>query len=90
MTFGLANTTDLRSLVGAVGLAVARLATATALAGELALHPLVRAVRGVVAGFIAVVAQAGVEALLLGLGAVASEMALGVAAKKKIVSIMSK
>ena len=56
MALGLADTTGLRSLVGAVGLAMARLATGTALAGELALNPLVGTVGGVVAGFVAVVA----------------------------------
>lgn len=90
VALGLADTTGLRSLVRAVGLAVTRLATATALASELALNPLVRTVRGVVARFVVVVAEAGVETLLLRLGTVASEVALGVAAKKKRVSRMSK
>jgi len=89
VALGLADTTGLRSLVRAVGLAVARLAAATALASELTLNPLVRTVRGVVARFVAVVAQSRVEALRLGLGAVASEVALGVAARRRV-SRMSK
>lgn len=90
VALSLADTAGLRSLVRAVSLAVARLATAAALASELALNPLIQTVRGVVARFVAVVAEAGVETLLLRLGAVASEVALGVAAKKKRVSRMSK
>jgi hypothetical protein len=86
MALDLADTTGLRSLVGAVSLAMARLATATALAGELALNPLVRALGGVVARFVAVIAQAGVEALLLGLGAVASEVTVAAAAAKRKIS----
>lgn len=90
VALGLADTTGLRRLVGAVSLTMARLATATTLAGELALDSLVRAVGSVVTGLVAVVAHSGVEALLFGLGAVASEVALGVAAKKARVSRMSK
>ena len=86
MALGLADTTGLRSLVGAVSLAMARLATATALAGELALNPLVRALGGVVAGLVTVVAQAGIEALLFRLGAVASEVTVAAAAAKRRVS----
>lgn len=80
MTLGLADAADLRSLAGAVGLAVTCLATGTALASELTLNPLVGAVRGVVTGLVAVVAKTGVSALVLGLRAVASEVTLGTAA----------
>lgn len=89
VALGLADATGLGSLVRAVGLAVTSLAAATALASELALDSLVRAVGGVVAGLVAVVTQSGVEALLLLLGAVASEVAVGAAARKKRVSRMS-
>jgi hypothetical protein len=82
MTLGLTDKAGLRSLVGAIGLAVARFATATALASELALNPLVRAIGSVVTGLVAVVAQSRVEALLFLLGTVASEVAVGAAAKK--------
>jgi len=60
-----------------------RLATAAALASELALNPLIRAVGGVVARLIAVVAQSRVGAFLTLLGAVASEMVFGAAAAKE-------
>ena len=86
VALSLADTAGLRSLVRAVGLAMARLATATALAGELALNPLVRALGGVVAGLVTVVAQAGIEALLFRLGAVASEVTVAAAAAKRRVS----
>jgi len=90
MALGLANTAGLGSLVRAVGLAVARLATATALASELALNPLVRAVGSVVARLVAVVAEARVVASLSLLGTVASEVALTAAARTKRVSRVSK
>lgn len=73
-----AGTAGLRALLGAVGPAVANLAAATALAGELALDGRVRAVGLVVTWLVAVVAEAGV--LLLGLRAVAREVTLGAAA----------
>jgi len=90
VALGLADTTGLRSLVRAVSLAMSRLATTTTLAGKLALDSLIRAVGSVVTRLVAVVAQSGVEALRLGFGAVASEVAVGVAAKKNRVSRMSK
>ena len=89
MALGLADAAGLGSLVRAVSLAVARFATAATLAGELALNSLVRAVGGVVAGLVAVVAQSRVKALLLLLGTVASEVAVGATAGKKRVSRMS-
>lgn len=91
VNLGLADTAGLGSLVGAISLAVARLATATALASEFALNPLVRAVGSVVTGFVTVVAETRVEALLLLLGTVASEVTVGAAARKsRRVSRMSR
>jgi hypothetical protein len=83
MTRLLADTAHLRLLLGAVGLAVTSLATATALTAELALDGRVGAVRLVVTGLVAVVAEAGVgatAALLRLLGTVARKVALGTAA----------
>jgi hypothetical protein len=83
MTRLLADTAHLGLLLGAVGLAVTSLATATALTAELALDGRVGAVRLVVTGLVAVVAEAGVgatTALLRLLGAVARKVALGTAA----------
>jgi hypothetical protein len=79
----LADTAHLGLLLGTVGLAVASLATATALSAELALDGRVRAVGLVVARLVAVVAETGVgatAALLRLLGAVAREVGLGTAA----------
>jgi hypothetical protein len=79
----LADAAHLGLFLGTVGLAVTSLATATALSAELALDGRVRAVRLVVAGLVAVVAETGVAAAaaLLGLlGTVAGEVALGSAA----------
>jgi hypothetical protein len=79
----LADTAHLGLLLGTVGLAVASLATATALSTELALDGRVRAVGLVVARLVAVVAETGVgatAALLRLLGAVAREVGLGTAA----------
>ena len=79
----LADTAHLGLLLGAVGLAVTSLATATALTAELALDGRVGAVRLVVTGFVAVVAEAGVgatAALLRLFGTVARKVALGTAA----------
>jgi hypothetical protein len=83
VALGLANAADVRGVVRAVGLAVTGLATATTLAGELALDTLVGAVRGVVAGLVAVIAQPGVVALGPGLGAVAGEVVQSVAAGRR-------
>jgi hypothetical protein len=80
MALGLADTTDLRSLVGAVGLAVTGLAAATALARELALDTLVGAVGSVVARFVAVVAKSRVGVLVPRLGAVTGEVSIGATA----------
>jgi hypothetical protein len=83
MTRLLADTAHLGLLLGAVGLAVTSLATATALTAELALDGRVGAGRLVVTGLVAVVAEAGVgatTALLRLLGAVARKVALGTAA----------
>jgi hypothetical protein len=83
MTRLLADTAHLGLLLGAVGLAVTSLATATALTAELALDGRVGAVRLVVTGLVAVVAEAGVAAtaaLLRLLGTVARKVALGTAA----------
>jgi hypothetical protein len=83
MTRLLADTAHLGLLLGAVGLAVASLATAAALAAELALDGRVRAGGLVVARLVAVVAEAGVAAtaaLLQLLGTVARKVALGSAA----------
>ena len=79
----LADAANLGLLLGTVSLAVASLATATALSTELALDGRVRAVRLVVTGLVAVVAETGVgatAALLRLLGAVAPEVALRTAA----------
>lgn len=84
MTFLLASTAELRSLLRTISLAVAGLATATALAGELALDGRVRAVRLVVAGLVAVVAEAGVGAFLPRFRAVAREVAFGAAAGLRV------
>jgi hypothetical protein len=80
MALGLADTTDLRSLVGAVGLAVTGLAAATALARELALDTLVGAVGSVVARLVAVVAKSRVGVLVPRLGAVTGEVSIAAAA----------
>jgi hypothetical protein len=76
MALGLADTTDLRSLVRAVSLAVTGLATATALARELAL---VGAVGSVVTRLVAVVAKSRVEVLVPRLRAVTGEVSIGAA-----------
>jgi hypothetical protein len=79
----LADAANLGLLLGTVSLAVASLATATALSAELALDGRVRAVGLVVARLVAVVAETGVgatAALLRLLGAVAREVGLGTAA----------
>ena len=79
----LADAANLGLLLGTVSLAVASLATATALSAELALDGRVWAVALVVARLVAVVAETGVAAaaaLLWLLGAVAGEVALGAAA----------
>lgn len=83
MALGLANATELRRLVGTVGLAVAWLTTATTLASELALDLRIGAVRGIVSRFIAVVAQTGVGALLPRLWTVACEVAFSAAANNR-------
>ena len=79
----LADAANLGLLLRTVSLAVASLATATALSAELALDGRVRAVGLVVARLVAVVAETGVgatAALLRLLGAVAREVGLGTAA----------
>jgi hypothetical protein len=81
VALSLADATDLRTLFGAVGLAVTRLAAATALAGELALDPLVGTIRGVVARLIAVVAKSGVSTSLVWLRAVTGEVSFGTTAR---------
>lgn len=78
----LASTANLRALLGTVGLAVASLATATALASELALDGRIRAVSRVVARLVAVVAEARVGAFHPRLRAVTREMAFATAADK--------
>jgi hypothetical protein len=80
MALGLAEATELRFLVRAVGLAVTGLATATALARELALDTFVSAVRSVVARLVAVVAESRVRALIPRLRAVTREMPIAAAA----------
>jgi hypothetical protein len=80
MALGLADAAELGCLVGAVGLAVARLATATALARKLALDTLVGAVGSVVARLVAVVAESRVRALVPRLGTVSREVPIGAAA----------
>lgn len=82
VALGLADAADLRALVRAVGLAVARLAAATALACELTFNPLVSAVGGVVTRLVAVVAESRVCAFLLRLRTVTGEVTLGVAAAR--------
>lgn len=84
MSFLLASTAELRSLVRTIDLAVTRLATAATFAGELALDGRVRAVRLVVAGLVAVVAKTGVGAFLPRFRAVAREMAFGAAAGLRV------
>jgi hypothetical protein len=80
VALGLADAADLRSLVGAVSLAVTGLAAATALARELALDTLVGAVGSVVTRLVAVVAESRVRALIPGLRAVAREVSIAAAA----------
>jgi hypothetical protein len=84
MALGLADTTDLRSLVGAVGLAVTGLAAATALARELALDTLVGAVGSVVARLVAVVAKSRVGVLVPGLRTVTREVSIATAASFEV------
>jgi hypothetical protein len=84
VALGLADTTDLRSLVGAVGLAVTGLAAATALAGKLALDTLVGAVGSVVARLVAVVAKSRVGVLVPGLRAVTGEVSIAAAASFEV------
>jgi hypothetical protein len=80
MALGLAEATELRFLVRAVGLAVTGLATATALARELALDTFVGAVGSVVARLVAVVAESRARALIPRLRAVTREMPIAAAA----------
>jgi hypothetical protein len=83
MALGLAGTADIGSLVRTVGLAVARLAAATALASELALDALVWAIGSIMARLVAVVAETRVVALIPRLRAVTREVVLSMAAVKQ-------
>jgi hypothetical protein len=78
MALGLADTTDLRCLVGAVSFAVTGLAAATALAR------LVGAVGSVVARLVAVVAKSRVGVLVPGLRTVTREVSIATAASFEV------